>query len=275
MTCLSLFFAAIPTLAASFAEAADLEFDEAAKLRPIQPYENTWAQFGYQEGQRVPAPSPSISEVLETVTVDGRRCVKRVQTTTQQGLDIYGEILLDAKTFEPVLIHREMKGLPPSAQLPEGMSAYTRWEFDGMDYTRVTKNSSGDLVKVERKLAAPMFEGGTLGLLIARLPLKRGYHTEIPVVMSLGFSPDLVKYRLVVRVTGTKEYLAHGKELRPWVVEVDWLDWDSKEVTSPGGEGESGGAYYVLTHPPKGVPYVLRYANNSVLIDYALFESGG
>ena len=114
-----------------------------------------------------------------------------------------------------------------------------------------------------------MFETAMLGLVIAALPLKEGYVAELPTV----FANQGSKWTITASVVGRESYETDdGEKVNAWVVNTEWEDLDSDAV-SKGGATESGGAYSIVTNPPKGFPYVPRYVNNSVDIKLITEES--
>ena len=46
------------------------------------------------------------------------------------------------------------------------------------------------------------------------------------------------------------------------------MDYATGEVTSEGGPDKAGGAYWITPDPPPGFPYVPKYANENVRIEY-------
>lgn len=231
--------------------------DRSVKGKTITAFDNAWLTTN---GVR-------ITETARRETLDGRDVLIRLQVwPLQPGIDLHTELTLDAKTLETVSLHREVKGLPEGAGLGE-KPIISHWDFDGADYTLSVTHSDEPVVS-HGALDQPMFDGGGLGLVIAALPLKAGYEARIPIAMPLDLAPELTRYWAIVRVNGRESVTGpDGKDVRAWVVDVDWADYDTDEITSKGGAEESGGAYYVVPRPPEGFPFVPRYVNAGSSID--------
>lgn len=199
--------------------------------------------------------------------VKGRACYMRRQVwPMQEGVDLVSELVLDAKTLETVSFQREVVGLPEGASLG-GQAEFARWEFKGAEWKGTTR-TGGKEDKSEGTLPAPMFDGNGLGLVLAALPLEEGFSARLPVAMTLGLATEWTQYEVVARVVA-EEFVEgpKGKEVQAWVVDVDWIDPVSGEVTSAGGMDAPGGAYFIVTSPPKGFPHVARYQNDSGTIE--------
>jgi len=118
------------------------------------------------------------------------------------------------------------------------------------------------------ELPTRMFEGSGLGLVIAALPLEEGYDARLPVAMNLGLTEELTLYTVRVRVTGKERFPWKGKKkVEAWIVDVDWEDHDTGEVSAAGGAALPGGAYFVVPDPPNGFPHVPRYQNDTSRIE--------
>lgn len=121
------------------------------------------------------------------------------------------------------------------------------------------KHEEGEAAFPEKKMEETMFEGDVLGIVLAALPLKKGYQVRLPVM----YSQMGVIYTVVAKVVGKKVFLGpDGQSLNAWAVNTDWHDHSNGSVL-PGGEAESGGTYYVIPKPPKGYPHVPKYINQS------------
>lgn len=241
-------------------EAAPLYEVGSSKVRgsKLEPFDARWKGSGGAE----------ISEVATLEKVDGKRCYVWRQEWPMQGgqLSIHSELVMDAKTLATISFQKQVMGLPPGAGIGQ-RPTFMRWEYDGADYTLTTR-VAGQEATAEGTLPLASFEGAALGLVLAALPLKQDYSARLPVAMSLGLTSELTTYMITARVVGTEKIaVPGGRELKAWVVAVDWADLETEVISSKGGAEEAGGAYYVVAKPPKGLPHVLRYRNEGTSID--------
>ncbi len=230
----------------------------------LRPFDATWTSA-----------KAEITEVATIEKRDGRKCYVRVQhwPALQEGVvSVRSELVLDASTLETVSFQTELVGLPEGAGVGD-TPVFLRWEFDGANYAcTVQRGVAGERVTNRSALPAPMFEGSGLGLALAALPLKDGYEARLPVAMNLGLTDALTLYNVHARVVGTETFEWKGKDVEAWVVDVDWADPETGEITSAGGADAPGGAYFVAAKPPKGCPHVVSYRNDSVRIELASEE---
>ena len=241
-------------------DVAPLQEVGSSKVRgsKLKPFDAQWKGSG----------GAVISEVATLEKVDGKRCYVWRQVWPMNGgqLEMHSELVVDAKTLATISFQKQVVGLPPGAGLGQ-RPTFMRWEFDGADYSLTTRVADQEATE-DGSLPRASFEGSALGLVLAALPLKQGYSARLPIAMSLGLSAELTTYMITARVVGTEKIaVPGGRKLKAWVVEVDWADLETEELSSKGGAEESGGAYYVVTNPPKGLPHVLRYRNEGSSID--------
>lgn len=106
-------------------------------------------------------------------------------------------------------------------------------------------------------LDIPMFDGNNVGLILAALPLVKGYSVRFPVT----FLRQNTSYWVVARVKGTRPFDdGRGGMVTAWEVDTDWVDRNSGQV-SAGGVDQAGGTYFVVTEPPDWYPHVPKYIN--------------
>ena len=132
----------------------------------------------------------------------------------------------------------------------------------------VLRGKDGEKQVAQGELPTQMFEGSGLGLALAALPLADDFEARLPVAMNLGLTDELTLYNVRVRVSGKEIFPRKGKkEVEAWIVDVDWEDFETGEVTAAGGPDSSGGSYFVVPDPPKGFPHVPRYQNEGGAIE--------
>lgn len=239
--------------------------DRSLRGKKLKAFDALWSASGNPDG-------PPIHEVAEISTSGGGRTLTRTQVwPMKNGLSKHSEIVIDLETMATRSLTTKVLGLPEGAGLGQ-LPTYRRWEFDGAAYTLTTRIKGEEQTR-EGELDAPMFDGNALGLALAALPLKKGYVAELPVAMTLDLGPELTTYKVIARVVGQEELAtAKGRSAKAWIVEVDWLDYDTRAMSAPGGRTESGGAYFVLTSPTRGAPHVPRYENDGVTIALVVDE---
>lgn len=234
--------------------------------RRISDFDGRW-RMGEGEGAQV------VREWARGDKLGNKRILRRGQVWPMGGpVELHTELTMDPRTLEVLSYQHHVQGLPEGAGIGGGLSTIIRWEFEGPAFTRTV--GEGEDAKTEAlELDRAMFDGNALGLILAALPLKDDYSAKLPVAMSLNLSPELTRYWVGARVTG-KESIPRdgGRDLEAWIVDTAWFDYGSGALTSPGGATRSGGAYWVLTDPPKGVPHVLRYRNDTSRIDWVQGE---
>ena len=252
-----------PTLASALAAlfvaaaplaAARLEVGSAAvDGRRIGAYEARWQQRVKQDDAWQDGPL-----LIERATLrrdGGRELLDHVQRTEGSGPKVVNCMIFDHATLEPLELVQSIEGGPPQAPTE------IRFAF-------ASEAIRGEAVLAEGTKAfeietpGPMFYGMTFGLVLAALPLEMGYSAELPASMPQGRTTYTVK----IEVVGKETVRAAGRTAEAWVVDTEWIDLDSGDV-SPGGADSSGGAYYVLPDPPQGFPYVPKYVNDSVRIE--------
>lgn len=236
--------------------------DKSVRGKRIGAFDSEWTAGG----------GAIVSEVAKFERRDGKKRLVRVQTWPMgSGVDLRSELVLDAATLSTVSFQQEVVGMPEGGSMG-GAPSFLRWDYDGGKYTRKVRRDGGAEEVEEGALPQPMFEGSALGLVIAALPLELDYEARLPVAMNLGLTEELTLYWVEVRVTAQEPFEWKRKEVAAWVVEVDWEDFATGEVTSKGGVDAPGGAYFVVTDPPKGFPHVPRYQNESGTIELVVEE---
>ena len=211
------------------------------------------------------------SIVTETLVREGDHWL-RVQVTDQGGWALESRVELDRATLRPVRLRRTLQaGTPEDVRARLEQAGFLQeFEIDfGADGVRTRAVPfDGDAEEREDRFSTSFFDGSTLGLLIAALPLEPGYSVRFPILFVDGRAADLTPYWVDATVIGWEE-VAGRDALR---VDVAWADFETGDVTSAPGPDAPGGAYWI--HPGAGgdSPPVPRYRNDTFDI---LVTSGG
>lgn len=224
--------------------------------RRIGSYEARWRQRTLQEGEWLD--TGIIEEKAEIARWEGQDVLRHTQITTQDAgkMKVINRIDFDRATLSPLHLRQTFENGPPQAP-DEIVFRFEKTRIAGEAHKGEKSRT------FETPTEEPMFYGMTFGLVLAALPLAEGYEAEMPVSM-----PQMrTGYTVRAKVVGQETYQdAQGKPVTAWVVETEWKDRASGEV-SPGGASRSGGAYSVIPRPPKGLPYVPKYINDTVRIE--------
>ncbi len=227
----------------------------AVEGRRIGAYEARWSQKMLQDGEWA-----EIGRIEEKATLsrhDGTEVLEHSQTLDWQGQPrTVNTMIFDRASLLPRRLERKIVDGPPEAPT-------------SIVYSFGDREIKGEaLIAEETKSFAietpgPMFDGLTFGLVLAALPLKDGFVAELPATM-----PQMrANYSVRAEVVGKERITTPGGgSVEAWVVATAWKDLASGEV-SPGGADASGGAYFVVPNPPKGMPYVPMYVNESLKIE--------
>ncbi len=245
--------------------------DSSVRPTRLEEHAATWTQAAVGTAGEL-TPGGEIREETARVRKGGKQIILRRQVMQPPNQPFQQVTIheLDAKTLAPLSIESRIENLPEGAGLPPGVPLRVKSTWDGADYTISREFSDGSVEESQGSLDKPRFDLGVAGLVIAALPLKEDYVAHLPIAsIGPGRNPGQ-DWTLVARVVEEFDYdLGGGKSVQAWLVETDWLDPLTGENTSPGGEESSGGAYTVVSRPKGGLPHVLRYANESVVIDLA------
>ena len=198
----------------------------------------------------------TLTEWGKEIEKDGKKVVARHQVVT----------FANGKNFIAHTTEMETSGLMPlgstrETDLPQYPPGFVKWfqlEYKaGKLQGQWHKEGQDQEAFPAITLKSAMFEGDVLGVVLAALPLKKGFRARLPVM----YSQMSIPYTVVARVVGHQDFkTVTGATVRAWAVETDWHDLKSGEV-SPGGG--SGGTYYVVPKPPPGYPHVPKYINDS------------
>jgi hypothetical protein len=215
------------------------------------------------------------STVAESLST-GRRGAVHVfhRDATPVGWEGYTlEAVFDRVGFRPRSLERRFKdGIAPAVlkQLEAGgLPQSYRFEFGELRYVLTRTGFDGTISVDTATFDRPMFDGTTLGLLLASLPLRVGFTARLPILFVQPDVGSVTKYWAIVRVAAIEPVPGpNATSVDTYRVDVDWADYDTGVVSSPGGPENSGGSYWIARQPPGGFPFVPRYASSSV--DYLL-----
>jgi hypothetical protein len=182
-----------------------------APFRPdvIRPYATAW-RFTLTRPDGKAVAQGLWSDLVDTMTVDGRAVVRRVQGVVYvNGLTQSMVNVFDARTMLPVSsLGRRPRLSPPVTSrtfLPDGV------------ITRHLDDGGNTVDSVQTRLPGPLYDysGGTYGILVAALPLRDGYATSF---RSIGEFADSVEDVSVQVVGRERAYAGSGRTLDAWKV---------------------------------------------------------
>ncbi len=223
-------------------------------------YSARWSSRANDGGEWVDR--STITEELEVDNKSGR--LVRTQTTHMGGGGLVVRAELDRATMRPISVRRTLLAETPEPLLSRleqaGFMKEFELTFDGPKYTITTTTFAGETATRDVDLENEYFEGSTLGLLLAALPLQNGYAVRVPILFIDRRVGDVTPYWVNAEVTTTDEI----QGVDTFQVDVGWADFQSGVVTSEPGPDQAGGAYWVTGSPPDHYPHVPRYRNESV-----------
>jgi hypothetical protein len=205
----------------------------------LAPGAASWQLVMARGGQEQP-----IGTVEETIAVDslaGRAVLRRVlRTETAMGVQA-DSAWLDPATLAP--LRRRSGGL---------RAARLDWA-DGRVRGQATPPSGGAARVVDAALERPAFDVAALDLVVASLPLARGYATRLPV-----YVPDAGGVvEATVEVVGSEPVRVGGVDVEAWKVatnaggqRVTWWIADDSRQTARVARDAGAGAELRLVQPP-------------------------
>jgi hypothetical protein len=206
----------------------------------IKEYDNVWMMTIHYADGRVVERGLSTDHVRMR-QVDGKRYMTRTEATAS----VVGKTdsmpssnySMTFNVFDPITMRPLVGESYSSSGGPEIR------HFAGKHVTTTTRQLGAPDRTIETDTAEEVFDvhGGMTGLLIAALPLKAGYRTNLPGIGDAGFDTTAVRVLREESIPG-----GHLGRLKTWVVEVD--------------EGSSTSTYWVQKSPP----YVIRVTVNAI-----------
>jgi len=220
----------------------------------LSPYHAVWVRHTRDDEESDWAITGSAEETLK-VDENGRwrhTQIIRPTDSDQKGTAIR---TFDFSTFRPLHFTRTLENGP------EGAPVEIELEYGPIDVTGHYLLADGTEIPFHQELPMPMFDGFIVGLVIATLPLEKGFRETLPTVI-----PTLKStYWMEVVVTGKIPYeVITGEVIEVWEVTVNWYNIDAEDWYPPGRD-EWGGAYYIAVEPGNGVPFVVEYAHSTLV----------
>jgi hypothetical protein len=231
----------------------------------LHPFEARWQERQMRDGAWT-----DTSHTSEHLTIDEAASRLRFVRTVDAGgwgYDLIAE--LDRRTLAPRSLTRKLRdGLPQQVldQLAQaGVMRQFEYTFTQSGYRAVFTSADGATREESGHFDRPVFDATAMGLILAALPLEVGYQARLPVVFIQAHDGSLTPYDMIARVVANDGSGGRVPQVDPiFRVEVDWVDPATGEISAAGGADDFGGAYWIATEPPPGIPYVPRYANNTV-----------
>lgn len=216
----------------------------------ITPYAFTWHQCAKQDDAWMSLPA-----LTETVRIENGHLIVQHDTARPDGGVTQSVITLDHKTLSPRETVTEIRA-SDGAVIARIHNTLTESGHE----TRMTQ---GENEQHKRgTITNQQYHGSILGLPLATLDFTDQSYT-MPASM-LAFEAS---YELMVTHAGQEQVT-----LKDQRVTVDWVDvkWTHNELGDvyPPGPNASGGRYWIVRQPPKGIPYVLRYQTDSYAVEF-------
>lgn len=189
----------------------------------LKPYRNLWKMQITRGG--APAGSGTWSDLVSTVTVDGRTAMRRVQVVTlPKGGSLTYVNVFDPKTLRPI-----------SNAMVVSNGDYTAHRFSEDGREIVTFDAKGErrALPQERKstLAERIYDynGGMYGLILRGFPLEAGLKGTLKTLDTNSNAVVEVPFRVLGRETIEAK---PGTSVQTWVVEADFVTADKSEEGS-------------------------------------------
>ncbi len=217
----------------------------------IKPYEFTWRQCAWNEGDWV-----STSPLTERAVVIGDHTLRvRQNLISRKDQEIVSTTYFDRSSLSPLRMEQDVRATKDQ----QAISVEHVLRPDG--YSSVMTRG-GETKEVAGAITSEMFHGAMLGLPLVTLDWGQGAYT---------FEASMVSMKASYAVTATlagREVISHdGKELEALLVDVEWTHNELGDVYPPGPDA-SGGRYWLAQDPPVGMPYVLRYKTDTYTVEF-------
>ncbi len=220
----------------------------------LEPYAGAWRVFTLGKGASATDPASARSrgvslQSLQRDELDGRPVWRR--TVVRRSAD--GEELMSATVWLDVATLRPLRA---AARQPDGTEI--GFVYDWEDYAIRAIGSEEEAPPIVT-LDLAMLEAAAHDVWMAALTYEDGFTARIPVIMASSGA----KHWAVPRVVGTEPVeLGDGRRLEAWVVSLDWWGMGGDSSYFPGvrpdGSVGSGGKYWILKDPPRGLGRVFR-----------------
>lgn len=198
--------------------------------RTLKPYNNQWHVSLHKVDGTPLAEKAVWKDELRLLQKAGSEQLERTQTAvfTKDGLKV-GETktvnVCDRNTLAPISRYYSRHASVP------GQEEETQVEFHGRQ-VRFSQNKNGSNSTSTQELLEPVFDffGGMYGILLAALPLKRGFAGQLPSLDEDGPRLEWITFQV-----GDQEEVEAGQQskLRAWVVNAATKQGPMKFWISP------------------------------------------
>jgi len=232
-------------------EGTALSGNELVDALKIRPYSLSWNQCALMEEQWVPR--GLLHEKLDRIGTT----VSRIRQTTMRSNG--GNAVVTAyydHSFSVLRIEQDI-------HLADGTkAAWAEFEFDQSGY-HGRKVRGEEIKEVSGSLTSAMLNGAGLGLPLASLDWQDQPLSLLSSMINMDASYD------VIATWAGKEKITtpDGIALETWLIDVEWKHRELGDIYPPGPDA-SGGRYWVVQHPPKGFPPVVRYKTDTYVVEF-------
>jgi hypothetical protein len=176
----------------------------------LKPYTNLWKlTITNKDGKSVPA--GAWTDDMKWVEIDGRKLLQRTQIAA---ISLSTRATVTINVFDPKTM------APVRTEWRATNGDYRILEFDKTHIKRSWKDAAAHPNPTDEKLEVerPVFDfyGGMYGMLLANLPLKKGYSVTLPAI-----EEDTNAFAWVTATVTGQEMVSTGggKQVLAWVVE--------------------------------------------------------
>jgi|GEM_PF-2839872 len=215
----------------------------------IEPYDFSWTQCSYQDGEWTNMPS-----FRETLKI---RADEELELT---------QIVLSPDGQRTEITHTLAR-----SSLRRSAFSQTVTDADGTlsANASIRFSSEGFTVLVENQehpggaITSNMYGGAYLGLPLSTLDYSLG-----SFVLEAGMLAVQGTYRVEAIPAGIENMVVGERSVVAQRVDVSWFHFESGDTYEPGPNG-SGGRYWLLTSPETGLPRVLAYKTDTYAIEFS------
>jgi len=215
----------------------------------LKPYDFTWNQCTYQDGEWVNG--PPVRETLE-IRSDGQFELSQFSSAPDGEQTVITHVL-DARSLRRTELIQKVK-------TPDGVE---------LGSARLTFSSDGFTVKVgdeERpggSISSNMYDGAYLGLPLSTVDYSDGGFALDAAMLAVQGTYRVEAFPMGVETIALVNGSANAQRVDVW-----WLHHESGDIYEPGPDG-SGGRYWLLTTPQTDLPRVLAYKTDTYAIEYS------
>jgi hypothetical protein len=244
----------IPTLLLAFSTAAFADTkmtigDGLIDGTRLKPYELTWQQCSFQDGQ-----SQGQGSLVEKLVVIGDIVRHRQSAVQPNGTVSRSDTYFDRSSLAPLRMEME-------ASMGGKRLVYMERELEADGYTGIAMQ--GDQSKaLEGSISSVMLHGGVMGLPLATMDFQ-----DEPVEFLASMVGFEATYDVIAEWVDKETLEFDGQKIEAWLIDVEWHHRETGDVYPP-GPNASGGRYWVVRNPPDGYPYVPRYKTDTYAVDF-------